>query len=208
MAISTLAELRTAIQNWLIRTDATVTDRQDEFIALAEAEINRVLRVRQMESSTNLTVSSQEVAVPTGFMAMRRLFLNTTPKQIVSYMPPEEFWSRWSGSDTARPLNYTLEAENIVFGPSPDSSYTGKILYYKRVDITASAHTLFTQNPDLYLYGALVASAGFLRGRHLPEFLPVWQGFYAKALAQIKEADIKDRHSGSVMQARAYPSAP
>ena len=39
MAISTFAELKTAIDNWLARAD--MTDRAAEFIALAEARMNR-----------------------------------------------------------------------------------------------------------------------------------------------------------------------
>lgn len=208
MTISTLAELRTAVQNWLIRTDATVTDRQDEFIVLAEAEINRTLRVRQMEATADLTINAQSIALPTGFMAMRRLYINASTKVFVSYLPPEEFYERNAGTDTGLPTAYTYEGDNIVFGPSPDATYTGKSLYWKRQDITSSAHALFTQNPDLYLFGALRMSATFLRGRHLPEFLPVWEAFYSRAVAQIQAADIKDRHSGSVLQARPYPSAP
>ena len=44
MAIGTFAELKTATANWLDRSD--LTDRIPEFIALAEARFNRVLRIR------------------------------------------------------------------------------------------------------------------------------------------------------------------
>ena len=43
MAISTFAELKTAAANWLDRSD--LTDRIPEFIALAEARFNRILRI-------------------------------------------------------------------------------------------------------------------------------------------------------------------
>ena len=46
MAISTKAELHTAVANWLNRSD--LTDRIPEFISLAEAGFNRNLRVRDM----------------------------------------------------------------------------------------------------------------------------------------------------------------
>jgi len=48
MAISTFAELKTAAANWLDRSD--LTDRIPEFIALAEARFNRILRIRAMET--------------------------------------------------------------------------------------------------------------------------------------------------------------
>ena len=47
MAISNYTELNTAVANWLDRDD--LTDRIPEFIALAEARFNRLLRIRAME---------------------------------------------------------------------------------------------------------------------------------------------------------------
>ena len=48
MAIGTFAQLKTAAANWLDRSD--LTDRIPEFIALAEARFNRILRTRDMET--------------------------------------------------------------------------------------------------------------------------------------------------------------
>ena len=48
MAISNYSELQTAVANWLDRDDLTA--RIPEFIALAEARFNRVLRLRSMEA--------------------------------------------------------------------------------------------------------------------------------------------------------------
>jgi len=47
MAIGNYSELNTAVANWLNRDD--LTDRIPEFIVLAEARFNRVLRIRAME---------------------------------------------------------------------------------------------------------------------------------------------------------------
>ena len=46
MAIGTYSELQTAVANWLDRDD--LTDRIQEFIALAEARMNRILRLAIM----------------------------------------------------------------------------------------------------------------------------------------------------------------
>jgi len=64
MAISTFAELKTAAANWLDRSD--LTDRIPEFIALAEARFNRILRIRDMETvSTSIsTVAGNEGIFP------------------------------------------------------------------------------------------------------------------------------------------------
>ena len=46
MAINSYSSLQTAVANWLDRSD--LTDRIPEFIDLAEARINRALRVTFM----------------------------------------------------------------------------------------------------------------------------------------------------------------
>ena len=63
MAISTFAELKTAAANWLDRSD--LTDRIPEFIALAEARFNRVLRIRDMETvSTAIPLREEQGNIP------------------------------------------------------------------------------------------------------------------------------------------------
>ena len=72
MAIGTYSELQTAVANWLDRDD--LTDRIPEFIALAEAKMNRVLRISLMENvSTALTMVSgtRDYSLPTGFTGMK-----------------------------------------------------------------------------------------------------------------------------------------
>jgi hypothetical protein len=71
MAITTYAELKTAIENWLDHT--LFTARIPEFIALFEACANRKLRARQQETSTNLTPSNGSVALPNDYLAWRRV---------------------------------------------------------------------------------------------------------------------------------------
>ncbi len=48
MAISTYAELKTGIANWLDRTD--LTDKIPDFIALAESRHRRDFKIRRMET--------------------------------------------------------------------------------------------------------------------------------------------------------------
>ncbi len=89
MAISNYTELNTAVANWLDRDD--LTDRIPEFIALAEARFNRLLRIRAMEEKqTASTVAGQRnLALPTNFIQMRNLQINTSPITPMQYVTPE-----------------------------------------------------------------------------------------------------------------------
>ena len=78
MAISNYTELQTAVANWLDRDDLTA--RIPEFIALAEARFNRVLRLRSMETKQTASTAGRPSAIyalPTNYIQMRNFQLNT-----------------------------------------------------------------------------------------------------------------------------------
>ena len=142
MAISNYSELKTAAQNWSARTDTVITNRLDEFITNAEDQVFygdesvtdakgkslMPLRVKAMESTEDLTISSQETALPTGFLEARAFYLNTNDKEPMPYFTPDRFWETIAASNnsTGQPTLYTLQGDNLVVAPSPDTSYTGK----------------------------------------------------------------------------------
>ena len=61
MAINTYATLQTAVANWLDRSD--LTDRIPEFIALAEARMNRNLRLALMLNVDQTTLGGATALV-------------------------------------------------------------------------------------------------------------------------------------------------
>ena len=173
MSIASYSDLKTAQQNWAARTDATFTNRQDDFIDMAEARFywgcgepgdslyTPPLRVIGMETTGDLTISTQSVAQPTGFLEAIRLYMNTDPIVDLEFLPPDRFWNTTTVADgsTGQPKIYTMEGSNFVFGPSPDSSYTGKLLYYKKLSALSDSTTtnwLITNAPYAYLYAIML----------------------------------------------------
>jgi hypothetical protein len=200
MAISTYAELQTAVANWLDRDD--LTDRIPEFIALAEARMNRVLRLRMMESKyTASTVASQRnYALPTGYLQMRNFQLNTSPITPLQYVTPEIYDRLWGGSGGGTPSFYTILAGEIQLGPIPGSVLTMEMLFYKKITALSGTNTteqMLTDNPDIYLYGALLEAEPFVMN---DERVPLWAQGFSQAVADLQEQDNKDRHSGSALR--------
>ena len=75
MALSTYTELKTAIANWLNRSDLT-DEISDDFIKLVESEYNAKLRVKAMlNSKTDYSITGETVAVPTGFLQVRDFYI-------------------------------------------------------------------------------------------------------------------------------------
>jgi hypothetical protein len=213
MAIGTYAELQTAVANWLDRGD--LTDRIPEFIALAEAKMNRVLRISLMENvSTALTMvgGTRDYSLPTGFTGMKEFHLTTSPITPLSYITPEMMNRMWAGSNTGRPQAFTLFSDagtrKIKIGPSPDSAYTTSMLYLKKIDslsVSNPTETMLTENPDIYLYGALLEAEPFLMN---DARVQLWGTMLQQVAKDLQDRDIFDRHSGSalrVMNTTGYP---
>ena len=209
MAIGTFAELKTAAANWLDRSD--LTDRIPEFISLAEARFNRVLRIRDMETvstAISTVAGTREYSLPTGFVQMKEFHLTTDPITPLAYITPEMMSRMWAGSAKAKPQVFTIIADNVRLGPSPDAVYTTSMLYYKTFTSLSDSNTtseMLTNNPDVYLYGTLLEAEPFIMN---DERVPLWLSAFEKAVSDIQNQDNKDRHSGSqlrVMNTGGYP---
>jgi len=200
MAINTYSTLQTAVANWLDRSD--LTDRVPEFIALAEATFNRVLRLRAMETTVADTTpsGSKEDALPTGYLQMREIHLTTTPVVSLAYITPEIMYRIRAGSTSGKPNSYTIVGDNILFGPTPDGVYDYSMTYYKSFDALADGtqtNWLILNAPDLYLYGTLLQAEPFLMN---DQRVPLWERGVRQVINDLQNQDDKDRHSGSEMR--------
>ena len=200
MAISNYTQLKTAVANWLDRDD--LTERIPEFIALAEARFNRVLRLRSMETKeTASTVAGQRnLALPASYIQMRNFQVNTSPLTTLSYVTPEIYDRVWGGSTTGTPKFYTILANEVSFGPIPASVQEVEMLFYKKFDnlsVTTTTNWLITNAPDIYLYGTMLEAEPFIMN---DERVPLWAQALQQGISDLQEQDNKDRHSGSALR--------
>ena len=200
MAINSYSTLQTAVSNWLDRDD--LSDRIPEFISLAEATFNRVLRIRAMETTLADTTpsGSKEDPLPTGYLQLREIHLTTSPIVSLAYITPEIMYRIRSGSISGKPTNYTILGDNILFGPTPDGAYDYSITYYKaftELSDVAPTNWLILNAPDLYLYGALLQAEPFLMN---DERVGLWEKGVRQVIGDLQQQDDKDRHSGSEMR--------
>ena len=200
MAINSYSTLQTAVSNWLDRDD--LSDRIPEFISLAEATFNRVLRIRAMETTLADTTpsGSKEDSLPDGYLQLREIHLTTSPIVSLAYITPEIMYRIRSGSISGKPTNYTILGDNILFGPTPDSAYDYSITYYKaftELSDAAPTNWLILNAPDLYLYGTLLQAEPFLMN---DERVGLWEKGVRQVIGDLQQQDDKDRHSGSEMR--------
>jgi hypothetical protein len=192
MALSTYSDLQTSITNWLKRADlASVIP---DFIALAEADIYRRLRVTNMENTGTTTLSAETLALPTGFRELRNIQLNTDPVTFLKYMSPADMDMKFGGV-SGKPGYYCIIGNEFQFAPVPDGSYTVQYTYWAAFDplATTSTNWLLTNHPDLFLYGALKHAAPYIQND--PRIV-IWESLYEKALARAEVEDSKKKWSG------------
>ena len=206
MALSTFTELKDAVADWLDRSD--LTSRIPDFIALAEARINRELRIRPMEvrSTMETTSGQQYFNLPGGYIQMRNIQLNTNPTTPLEYITPEMLDRLYGSSTTGKPRAYTLIGDEIQLAPIPDSAYTLEMAFYEKFTAlgdgtsgTVTNNWLTTNAPDILLYGALMEAEPFIKN---DERVAVWLNGYGNAIDKLQKADQRDRHSGSAMRVR------
>ncbi|MGJ4906572.1 phage adaptor protein [Bradyrhizobium oligotrophicum] len=208
--ISNYSSLQSAVTEYLARDqDATLVARIPSFIQLAEAKFNRQLFVRQMEQRAiavvDLGASEPEfIALPSDFQSMRRIRLTSARGQ-----PALEFKSgvqldeyRFRVSDVAgQPRYFSVFGDQIELAPRPDATYTIEMVYRRTIPPLASndSNWLLTLAPDLYLYGALLESAPYLKedGR-----IQTWGLGFTSALADLNALGLTSTFNAGPMAMR------
>jgi hypothetical protein len=191
MAITTNAQLETAIGNWMDRDDLSA--RIPEFVALAEARFNRILRAPDMLTRDDaFVVDGQYETLPSGFIEPKRIVLLTSPVTPLEYVTPEVMADlRIGRTASGKPIYYTVTGGNLEFFPTPDSAYTASVLYYTRLTANAvSENWLFASHPDIYLWGALVAAEAYIRN---DERLGIWKQQLDEGISELNR--LSDRKS-------------
>lgn len=190
MAITTYAELQTAIQNWL--DDTSLSSRVTEFIALAEDRINDDLgnlRMAWTTTTLNGSIGSRALTLPTGFVEPRALYLTTDGDQ--TYLEPFINGTRVLRTDSATPQAWCINGANINLDCLLSAADTFLFHYRTKWDIaTDLTNWLLTNHPSVYLASALVEAYVF---RDNDTGALKWETRYQQAVERVKNAE--GRHS-------------
>lgn len=206
MAITTYAELKTAIAEWLNRDDLTSTI--PDFITLAEESMALNMRHWRMENRATATLDSQYEALPARFVAPIRLSLTGGNTYALEQVSQAQLMDRRSQASnvSGRPQYYALTQGEIEVFPTPDADYTLELVYYEKAEALSDSNTtnwILDNYPSVYLYGSLMHTAPFLKD---DPRLQVWASLYQQGVASVNgdEEKAKFGATGLRMKVRSY----
>lgn len=185
MALTTYAELQTAIGTRLSRTDQAAF--AVDYITLTEAAMNRRLRVRRMIQRDTAVVSSEYSAVPTSFLGVKAFQITDSPVTKLLFLTPDQMDG--VEASTGTPRYYSIVGGEFRFWPSPSASVNVELQYWKAIPALSVSNTsnwVLAYHPDAYLYGALLQAALQIRDEGLTA---TYGQLFETAIADIERAD-------------------
>lgn len=201
--IANYSGMQAAILSWLHRTgDTAFALIVPDFISLAEARIYRELRIRQMETALSSAISAGVIAVPPGFLELKNAYVNGSPTRNLEKKDAEWIYAHYpTRSAEGTPIYIAREASNFIFGPYPDSAYTIKGVYYKKLTALSNSNTtnwLTTDCPDLLLFASLCEAIPWVQD---DPRVSLWETKYQQIKARVQAQDVDEEFSGSPLVA-------
>ena len=197
MTITTYATLKTAIADFLNRDD--LTSVIPTFIALAEADMQRKLRHWRMETRATAQLDTQFSAIPADWVETIRFYLTTGETSRLELISQAELIDRKEADSNVngRPNYYAMTGAQFELYPIPDGTYASELLYFAKIPAlsdSATTNWLLTNAPDVYLYGALIHSAPYLKD---DARIQIWAALYQSAIDNLNNSSNDARHSGT-----------
>lgn len=201
MALDSYDNFKAAVIRFTGRND--IADVIDDALSIADAQIyaNDVqpLRIREMETRATATAStsSRFLALPDGFLKMRRLKLQLAlGDHDVRYMAPEQLEV---DGDSGMPRFFTVTSE-LEFERTPDSAYTLEMQYFKRLTVISDANQtndILTNYPNIYLFGVMYVLKQFEADEQLAQY---YYGEFINAIAGANKQDRRGRYGPAPVQ--------
>lgn len=208
------SSLKSNISDWLARSDVSAS--ADSFIDLAEARINRELRIRAMESPYFRALDSDAKApVPSDYRAWKTAFLykGTGTDDVLPDLSEElvfplnatqgrgAYGKRAYGATDGGDL--TRIGDNFYVSGHPDGTYSLGGIYYASFAALSAGNTTnwLTDNaPDLLLSAGLSEAAAYIKNE---SEMAYWSQRFSSLLGQVQAESDRELWSGEKIVTRS-----
>jgi hypothetical protein len=191
----TLAQLKTAIQDYTDNSETSFVTHLPDFIKAAEEKIFKSidLDIFRKNVTSALTSSDQYLTVPTDYLASFSLQITTSGSESFLLQKDVNFLREYtpSASTTGVPKYYArFDENNFIVAPTPNSNYTIELHYYHRpASLTAGADSgttwVSTNAPFALLYGALIEAYTYMKGE--PDVIQNYNNMYMQSMERLKD---------------------
>lgn len=190
MAIQTYADLQASIGRWLKRNN--LSDAAPDFITLAEARLNRRLRLRQMRTFMSVTPTKPFVTLPGDYSEMIRVDYANNKLDFTSENIAANYMNQ--GGDWRQ---FTIAGNSLWLLTYVDGTSKLTMHYYQQIEALSDSNTsnwLLEDGPDVYLYASLLEAEPYIKN---DDRIAVWRSALETAIADISANDDSGQYSGS-----------
>ena len=191
----TLAQLKTAIQDYTDNSETSFVTHLPDFIKAAEEKIFKSidLDIFRKNVTSALTSSDQYLTVPSDYLASFSLQITTSGSESFLLQKDVNFLREYtpSASTTGLPKYYArFDENNFIVAPTPNSNYTIELHYYHRpASLTAGADSgttwVSTNAPFALLYGALIEAYTYMKGE--TDVIQNYNNMYMQSMERLKD---------------------
>lgn len=170
MALSTYAELKTAIATRLSRSNMTALI--PDFVTITHAKMMRgdianqmpAVRIDDMLTEADVVLASGVGTLPSDYLERKSLYVSDSDETTMRFLPVAKFNTLGAKTQAGVPAFYTIKGSSILVAPY--SSDTLKFYYYAAITAPSAdgdTNAIFTKTPHAYLYGALAEAYDHIR---------------------------------------------
>ncbi len=196
--VTTYQELQSHLTDTLVRTDIDTPVKT--LIQMADAKFKRNKDFRKIQDLGTLSISADGTTLPYDYGSVESWYHDGGtffgPLEIVSADMIGQLKRRVG--QTGPPAYAAIIDGKAIYAPAPDATYPTRFIYWRRVDPLSDSNTtnwLLDDHPDIYIYGALVHSAPYLKD---DTRLPMWQSLLKEAVEELTNMTEEEQFSGTL----------
>lgn len=192
MALSSVGDLRTSILSWAERNDLT-NPQLNDFIALTETYVNRVLRVPSMEWKALISSTDGRIVIPFDFLSLKNIsWLGADSTSQNRYDLESATWERVNTErliyrDVHAPKLFARQENFWYISTTPADGDVFEVHYYRFTpglnDTTQTDNWLLQVAPEVYLFGGLYFTYMFLQDENKAQY---WKALFDSAIASVQ----------------------
>ena len=198
---SSYHDLKGQISAWRERAgDGGFAGQIDTFIRLCEADVNRQLRVQDMEASAELLPVDGAYNLPSDYLEWRRVTATTTPRRKLDFLSSETLDRSYPHRAAGMPSAFTIEGNRLIVMPVTASAI--ELDYYRQIPPLSDGEPtnwLLARHPDAYLFGTLLQAAIWEGDQAAAQ---AYRALYVEKLAYAEQADMGARFAGGSARVR------